>query len=104
MGMYSDGVIQAHYLRRVVPGRVQFGCQYTGQLANPEASEMAVGGEFSLRQSKVSASLNSAGKVDSSVEVKLGTFPTLPMTLSLTGQLDHAENKSRFGFGLSVGQ
>ncbi|CAN0130200.1 unnamed protein product [Ascophyllum nodosum] len=104
LGRYIGGanVLTAQYVRRVVPGRVSLGAEYQAQLG--AGSQMSVGAEFVLRQSKMSASLDCSGKVDSSLEVRLGTFPTLPMTLTMSSSLDHSEDKHTFGLALTCGQ
>ncbi|CAM9659521.1 unnamed protein product, partial [Ectocarpus fasciculatus] len=61
-------VVTAQYLRRVVPGRVTLGAEYQAQLG--AGSQMMVGAEFQLKQSKMSASVDSNGKVDSILEVR----------------------------------
>ncbi|CBJ27101.1 Mitochondrial TOM complex subunit, Tom40 homolog [Ectocarpus siliculosus] len=95
-------VVTAQYLRRVVPGRVTLGAEYQAQLG--AGSQMMVGAEFQLKQSKMSASVDSNGKVDSTLELKCGTFPTLPVTLTISSSLDHSEDKQTFGLALTCGQ
>eukprot|EP00752_Nemacystus_decipiens_P012848 g11375.t1 len=95
-------VVTAQYLRRVVPGRVTLAAEYQAQLG--AGSQMMVGAEFQLKQSKMSASVDSNGKVDSTLELKCGTFPTLPVTLTISSSLDHSEDKHTFGLALTCGQ
>ncbi|CAM9853804.1 unnamed protein product [Scytosiphon promiscuus] len=104
LGRYigGAGVVTAQYLRRVVPGRVTLAAEYQAQLG--AASQMNMGAEFQLKQSKVSASVDSNGKVDSTLELKCGTFPTLPVTLTISSSLDHSEDKHTFGLALTCGQ
>ncbi|CAN0107224.1 unnamed protein product, partial [Hapterophycus canaliculatus] len=70
LGRYigGAGVVTAQYLRRVVPGRVTLAAEYQAQLG--AASQMNMGAEFQLKQSKMSASVDSNGKVDSTLEVR----------------------------------
>ncbi|CAM9979813.1 unnamed protein product [Pylaiella littoralis] len=104
LGRFIGGanVVTAQYLRRVVPGRVTLGAEYQAQIG--AGSQMMVGAEFQLKQSKMSASVDSNGKVDSTLELKCGTFPTLPVTLTISSSLDHSEDKHTFGLALTCGQ
>lgn len=48
--------------------------------------------------------LTSASSFRCFPQLKCGTFPTLPVTLTLSSSLDHSEDKHTFGLALTCGQ
>ncbi|CAM9700862.1 unnamed protein product [Phaeothamnion confervicola] len=98
-GLYNNGTMQAReaqYVRRVVPNRVTLATTLTAPLAKPGQAQFLLGSEFQLKQSRFNATVDGTGKIDVTLECQL--LPTLSLTL--TGQLNHAEDKHRFGYGV----
>jgi mitochondrial import receptor subunit TOM40 len=89
-----------NYKRVVTPNRVTLGAELT---ANPASLESAVllGAEFQWARSKLAVTVDGTGKMQSSLESKLGKEPGQPK-LSLCAELDHMKDEMRFGYGLSI--
>eukprot|EP00612_Vaucheria_litorea_P000287 CAMPEP_0171457540 /NCGR_PEP_ID=MMETSP0945-20130129/3584_1 /TAXON_ID=109269 /ORGANISM="Vaucheria litorea, Strain CCMP2940" /LENGTH=310 /DNA_ID=CAMNT_0011983181 /DNA_START=179 /DNA_END=1111 /DNA_ORIENTATION=+ len=92
-----NGMLMLQY-SKVVSERTQLATELMMNPVSPSQSVVNVGAEFNLKQSKLHFGVNGSGVVDSNIEVKI--FPTASMTFA--GQLNHAEDKHRFGFGLQM--
>ncbi|KAG5186563.1 eukaryotic porin-domain-containing protein [Tribonema minus] len=95
--LYGPGMMQLQYARHVNE-RVQLGAELALNPLRPQESAVAVGAEFNLKQSKLHFAVNGSGTVDGNIEVRF-----LPMaSVSFAGQLNHVEDKHRFGFGMQM--
>jgi hypothetical protein len=59
---------------------------------------LSAGAEVNLKPSKLHFSADGKGVVNANIEFRV--LPTASLTL--TGQLNHVENKQKFGFGVNM--
>ena len=95
------------YARTVSPNRVTLGSELTLNAASLEA-QAACGAEFALKQSKVGLTVDSAGKMASTIETSLS--PAAKLLFSAEMQLGWEQpaqgprDQFKFGYGLQIGQ
>ena len=90
--------LQASYFHRVNQ-HVELGTELQMLLFGPRRDASAtVGAKFDYRQAVIRTQLDSMGRVGLVYEERL--FPGFSLLLS--GELDHARNASRFGFGINL--
>ena len=97
----GQGMVTCHYKKDITPKRVTVGAELSVSPMSLE-SQALVGAEFNLSRSKVALCLDGSGKIQSTVEAKLGMAPGSP-TLTFTGEVDHFNDSMKFGFGLNIG-
>lgn len=87
------------YRRVVTPNRVTLGAQLECSLATLE-SQVQVAAEFRLMRSKMQFCIDGTGKIQSTLETKLGMTPGSP-SLNFSAEVDHAQEDLKFGYGLN---
>mmetsp|Transcript_32952 Transcript_32952/g.72276 ORF Transcript_32952/g.72276 Transcript_32952/m.72276 type:complete len:424 (-) Transcript_32952:198-1469(-) len=97
----AQGMLSFNYKRVVNPDRVTLGAELQCSPASLE-SQVLVGAEFNLTRSKVNICVDGSGRVQSTLESKLGMAPGSP-SLSFAAEVDHAKETMRFGYGLNIG-
>lgn len=97
LSVSSFGPVVANYVHRVNP-RVAFATELFIDGRSRE-SNVALGYRFDLKSSTVIGHVDSTGKVAATLEEKIN--PAL--TLTLSGELDHAKQDYKFGFGVNIG-
>jgi mitochondrial import receptor subunit TOM40 len=99
---YNSGqsALSMNYKRVVTPNRVTLGAQLE---CSPFtlASEVLVGAEFRLQRSKFAVCVDGNGRMQSTLEAKLGMAPGSP-SLNFTADVDHIKEEMRFGYGLTI--
>lgn len=96
-GLVAQGGLQTQYQRKVSP-RVTLASEMQYNPKQPSRSSVAMAMEVSLKPSRLHFSIDGSGTVCSLVELHI--LPSANLTLS--GRLNHAENKQAFGFGLQM--
>jgi mitochondrial import receptor subunit TOM40 len=96
----SQGALTLNYKRVITPNRVTLGAELQCSPMTLE-SQVAVGAEFKLARSKMAVCVDGTGKIQSTLESKLGAAPGSP-TLNFSAEVDHAKDVMRFGYGLNV--
>jgi len=97
----AQSLLCFNYKRVVTPKRVTLGAELQCQPASLESAVM-VGGEFAFTRSKVGVVVDGSGRIQSTLETKLGREPGSP-SLTFAAELDHGKNVMRFGYGLNIG-
>jgi len=92
-----DNEFRILFLRRVNPNRVNVSTELT--VDESGNSQVSVGAEYTLKQSKLHMSLDSNLVAKSSVETTLAPG----MTMQLCAEIAQAAQTYRFGFGVSMG-
>lgn len=96
----AQGALNLHYKRVVTPNRVTLGAELS--MTPTLESQVVFGGEFNLTRSKVAMTVDGTGKIQSSLEAKLGRVPGVP-TLNFNADVDFANDSMKFGYGLNIG-
>lgn len=96
----GQGSLTFNYKRVVTPNRVSLGAELQVNLQDPKESQVLMGGEFKLTKSKVAVLVDGSGRIQSTVEAKLGLAGA--PTIQFAGEVDHWNNIMRFGYGLNV--
>mmetsp|Transcript_26360 Transcript_26360/g.40821 ORF Transcript_26360/g.40821 Transcript_26360/m.40821 type:complete len:340 (+) Transcript_26360:37-1056(+) len=94
-------MMTCHYKKNITPKRVAVGAELSFSPMSLE-SQVLLGAEFNLTRSKMAMCIDGDGRLQSTLEAKLGMAPGSP-TLSFAGELDHLNDSMRFGFGLNIG-
>mmetsp|Transcript_14387 Transcript_14387/g.21298 ORF Transcript_14387/g.21298 Transcript_14387/m.21298 type:complete len:341 (-) Transcript_14387:167-1189(-) len=94
-------MMTCHYKKNITPKRVAIGAELSFSPMSLE-SQVSLGAEFNLTRSKMAMCIDGDGRLQSTLEAKLGMAPGSP-TLSFAGELDHLNDSMRFGFGLNIG-
>lgn len=96
----TQGMFNMHYKRVVTPNRVTLGAELN--MTPTLESTVMLGAEFNLTRSKVALGIDGTGKLQSTLETKLGRVPGVP-TLNFSSEVDFASDSMKFGYGLNVG-
>ena len=96
----QGGMLTLNYKRVVTPNRVTLGAELQCSPMTLE-SQVAVGAEFKLTRSKMALCVDGSGKIQSTLESKLGAAPGSPK-LNFSAEVDHAKDVMRFGYGLNI--
>jgi mitochondrial import receptor subunit TOM40 len=96
----GHGMLTMNYKRVVTPNRVTLGAQLECSPFSLE-SQVSVGAEFKLTRSRMQVCVDGTGKIQSTLESKLGAAPGSP-TLNFSAEVDHAKDVMRFGYGLNI--
>lgn len=97
----TQGALTLNYKRVVTPNRVTVGAQLECSPSTLE-SQVSVGAEFKFTRSKMMICVDGSGKVQSTLESKLGAAPGSP-SLDFSAEVDHGKDMMRFGYGLNIG-
>ena len=87
------------YGRVVTPNRVMLGAALDFSPMTLE-SQVLLGAEFKLTRSKVNFVVDGSGKIQSTLETKLGMTQGVP-TLAFSADVDHLNEDLKFGFSLN---
>lgn len=90
-----------NYKRVITPNRVTVGAELQCAPLVSTESQVAVGAEFKFTRSKMQVCIDGSGRIQSTLESKLGAQPGSP-TLNFSAELDHAKDVMRFGYGLNI--
>ena len=96
--MPAQGSMVLNYKRLVTPNRVSLGAQLECSLAGD--SSVLLGAEFNLTRSKVAVCVDGNGKIQSSVEAKLGRGAA--PKLQFAADVDFNKDIMRFGYGITI--
>lgn len=97
LSVATFGPVVANYVHRVSP-RVAFATELYVD-ARSRDSHVSLGYRFDLKTASVIGLVDSSGRVAATLEEKIN--PAL--TLVLSGELDHAKQDYKFGFGVNIG-
>jgi mitochondrial import receptor subunit TOM40 len=95
----QGGTLTLNYKRVVTPNRVSLGAELQCSPVTLD-SQVAVGAEFKLTRSKMAVVVDGSGKIQSTLETKLGMGQG--PTLNFSAEVDHAKDMMRFGYGLTI--
>jgi mitochondrial import receptor subunit TOM40 len=95
----QGGTLTLNYKRVVTPNRVSLGAELQCSPITLD-SQVAVGAEFKLTRSKMAVVVDGSGKIQSTLETKLGLGHG--PTLNFSAEVDHAKEMMRFGYGLTI--
>lgn len=95
----SQGLLTMNYKRIVTPNRVTLAAELSCSPMSLE-SQVLLGAEFKLTRSKVAICVDGEGRVQSTLEAKLGMGGA--PTIQFAGEVDHLKNVMRFGYGLNI--
>ena len=87
------------YRRVVTPNRVMLGAALDFSPMTLE-SQVLLGAEFKLTRSKINFVVDGTGKIQSTLETKLGMTQGVP-TLAFSADVDHLKDDLKFGFSLN---
>ncbi|GMH93569.1 hypothetical protein TrVE_jg6862 [Triparma verrucosa] len=87
-----------HYKKEVTKDRVTLAAEMQVQPGSGE-SAVTFGGEFNLKQSKISTVIDGSGCMKTVLDTKLG--PAASVIFS--GEVDHMKDNYKFGYGLTIG-
>lgn len=87
------------YRRVVTPNRVMLGAALDFSPMTLE-SQVLLGAEFKLTRSKINFVVDGTGKIQSTLETKLGMTQGVP-TLAFSADVDHLKEDMKFGFSLN---
>lgn len=95
-----QGALSLNYKRVVTPNRVYLGAELQ---CNPFTldSQVLLGAEFRLLRSKLNFVVDGNGRIQSTVEAKLGMAPGSP-SLNFSGDVNHLAGDMKFGFGVNI--
>ncbi len=94
-------MITCHYKNEITPKRVSFGAELQFCPLSIDQSTVMLGMEYAFARSKLSMSVDGGGKLQTVLETKLGKERESP-SLTLSGEIDHANDTMRFGYGFSI--
>ena len=97
----TQGALTLNFKRVVTPNRVTLGAQLECSPMTLE-SQVLVGAEFKFTRSKMAICLDGSGKIQSTLESKLGAAPGSP-SIDFSADIDHANDSMKFGYGLNFG-
>ena len=97
----GQGVLSINYKRVVTPDRVTLGAELQCSPMTLD-SQVVLGAEVNLQRSKMNLCVDGTGRIQSTLEAKLGMAPGSP-TLSFAAEVDHGKDLMRFGYGLNIG-
>ncbi|EED88754.1 tom40-like protein, partial [Thalassiosira pseudonana CCMP1335] len=100
-GDERQGMLSLNYKRAITPSRVNIGASLECSPATLE-SQVMVGAEFNLTRSKMNVCVDGTGRIQSTLEAKLGREQGSP-SLNFAAELDHGKSLMRFGYGLNIG-
>ena len=94
----NQQALAAHYKRTVTKDRVQLGAELQVNVATLE-NNVQFGGEFNLKQSKVHTVFGGDGRIQNTVDIKLGPAAML----NFSAEAHHQKDLFKFGYGLTIG-
>lgn len=94
-----SGQATLSYKRVVTPNRVTLGACLDFSPFSLE-SQVLVGAEFKLSRSKINYCIDGSGRIQSTLETKLGMGQGAP-SLSFSSDIDNLKDDRKFGFGLN---
>lgn len=94
-----SGQATLSYKRVVTPNRVTLGACLDFSPFSLE-SQVLVGAEFKLNRSKINYCVDGSGRIQSTLETKLGMGQGAP-SLSFSSDIDNMKDDRKFGFGLN---
>lgn len=97
----TQGALTLNFKRVVTPNRVTLGAHLECSPSSLE-SQVLVGAEFKFTRSKMAICVDGFGKIQSTLESKLGAAPGSP-SMDFSAEIDHASDVMRFGYGLNIG-
>ena len=97
----GQGMLSVNFKRAVTPSRVNIGASLECSPVTLE-SQVLFGAEFNLTRSKMNICVDGTGRIQSTLEAKLGRDQGSP-ALNFAAELDHGKNVMKFGYGLNIG-
>lgn len=99
---YNTGqqALTLNYKRVVTTNRVVLGAELQCSPFSLE-SQVLVGAEFKFARSKMQVCVDGSGKIQSTLETKLGVGQGTP-TLNFSADVDHLNDQLRFGYGINI--
>jgi mitochondrial import receptor subunit TOM40 len=99
---YNSGqtALSMNYKRVVTPNRVTLGAELQCSPFTLD-SQVLLGAEFRLQRSKFAVCIDGTGKMQSTLEAKLGMAPGSP-SLNFAAEVDHIKEEMRFGYGMTI--
>jgi mitochondrial import receptor subunit TOM40 len=94
-------MLTMNYKRVITPNRVTVGAELQCAPLVSTESQVSVGAEFKLTRSRMQICVDGSGKIQSTLESKLGAAPGSP-SLNFSAELDHSKEVMRFGYGLNI--
>eukprot|EP00978_Attheya_sp_CCMP212_P015017 scaffold38589_cov40-Attheya_sp.AAC.1 len=96
----AQGLLALNYKRIVTPNRVTLGAELQCSPVSLD-SQVAIGAEFKLQRSKVCVCVDGTGRIQTTLEAKLGIAPGSP-SLNFAAEVDHAKDHMKFGYGIDI--
>jgi mitochondrial import receptor subunit TOM40 len=99
---YNSGqtALSMNYKRVVTPNRVTLGAELQCSPFTLD-SQVLLGAEFRLQRSKFAVCIDGTGRMQSTLEAKLGMAPGSP-SLNFAAEVDHLKEDMRFGYGMTI--
>jgi mitochondrial import receptor subunit TOM40 len=99
---YNSGqtALSLNYKRVVTPNRVTLGAELQCSPFTLD-SQVLLGAEFRLQRSKFAVCIDGTGRMQSTLEAKLGMAPGSP-SLNFAAEVDHLKEEMRFGYGMTI--
>jgi mitochondrial import receptor subunit TOM40 len=99
---YNSGqtALSMNYKRVVTPNRVTLGAELQCSPFTLD-SQVLLGAEFRLQRSKFAVCIDGTGRMQSTLEAKLGMAPGSP-SLNFAAEVDHIKEEMRFGYGMTI--
>lgn len=97
----GQGLLSVNYKRVVTPDRVTLAAELQCSPVSLD-SQVVLGAEVALARSKINVCVDGGGRIQSTLETKLGMAPGSP-SLSFAAEVDHGKDVMRFGYGLNIG-
>jgi mitochondrial import receptor subunit TOM40 len=99
---YNSGqaALSMNYKRVVTPNRVTLGAELQCSPFTLD-SQVLLGAEFRLQRSKFAVCIDGTGRMQSTLEAKLGMAPGSP-SLNFAAEVDHLKEEMRFGYGMTI--
>jgi mitochondrial import receptor subunit TOM40 len=99
---YNSGqtALSMNYKRVVTPNRVTLGAELQCSPFTLD-SQVLLGAEFRLQRSKFAVCIDGTGRMQSTLEAKLGMAPGSP-SLNFAADVDHIKEEMKFGYGMTI--
>lgn len=99
---YNSGqaALALNYKRVVTPNRVTLGAELQCSPMTLD-SQVLLGAEFRLQRSKFACCIDGTGRMQSTLEAKLGMAVGSP-SLNFSADVDHVKEEMRFGYGINI--
>jgi len=98
--MGSQNLVFVNYKKIVTPGRVSLGSELMFEPSSKD-SNVTLGAEFNLTQSKIATCVDGKGKVQSTLSTQLGKGGALNLLFS--AEVDWPQDAFKFGYGVQIG-